>query len=176
MSNGVKMLELEIATIQERMQQDSNLLMAKMQDLASAKALIKKPWKPEYKETYYYLNSVGEINTAEYDIITMNHERRIKIGNCFKTEELAKRKQFELVFHERLEAYALEYNPEEIDWSDGNQKKYLVYYVHGVNKIEVTPCSAAQYSGVVYFTSEEVARNAMLLFKDEFNRLFLEVR
>lgn len=45
-------------------------------------------WKPEDKETYYYVGNTGDVYSSNWNYFTID-QGRFDIGNCFKTEEEA---------------------------------------------------------------------------------------
>lgn len=62
--------------------------LAAMQELMFSDRfkIIKKPWKPKYKEQYYFINACGDVMPDVFynDVVIDNY--RYLLGNCFKTE------------------------------------------------------------------------------------------
>ena len=128
-----------------------------------------KVWIPKENEKYWYLNELGfPIEDKNEKYLTDNN--RFDFGNCFKTQEEAERKMFEIKLHRKLELFALENNDTEIDWNDSSEKYKINYskdkgiYIHMVYSLKDF--------GQVYFTSRGIAEKALEAFKDDLIRYF----
>lgn len=115
---------------------------------------------PERGEEYYYLESTNDVG---YDLWTNNtsNNLRLNMGNIFKTKkeaEFAAEKQKVIV---ELQRYAIEHNERDIDWNDGNEHKYNIIYEHNFNRLRIFSTFNRQYIGQIYFTSVEIAKNAI---------------
>lgn len=119
-----------------------------------------KVFKPTCGQGYYLLTSDGFICS---DTGKNNHDNldylRFKLGNCFETREQAKFAIEKQKVYMQLKHYALEHNEQEIDWSDGAQAKYFMGLAHG--KIFIYKYYVIQFLNQIYFTSEEIAKNAI---------------
>lgn len=61
-------------------------------ELLTGQLMIKrKPWKPEYGETYWYVEKDGDIWEREWHPCRhmSDHMNRYKLGNCYRTREEA---------------------------------------------------------------------------------------
>lgn len=65
-------------------------------DVKKLQSEIKKVWRPKFMEKYYYIASNLEVNYIYNDGYSID-ERRIQVGNCFKTEEEAEKKVVEII-------------------------------------------------------------------------------
>ena len=65
-------------------------------DVKKLQSEIKKVWRPKFMEKYYYIMSNLEVNYIYNDGYSID-ERRIQVGNCFKTEEEAEKKVVEII-------------------------------------------------------------------------------
>lgn len=64
-------------------------------DVKKLQSEIKKVWRPKFMEKYYYIMSNLEVNYIYNDGYSID-ERRIQVGNCFKTEEEAEKMAVEV--------------------------------------------------------------------------------
>ena len=93
-----------------------------------------KRWRAEIGEDYYFLMETLEVNrddecNAEYD------DNLYNLGNYFKTKEEAQKVANKIKTYIELKQLAEELNgDEEIDWNNGNQEKYEIYYNHNNGK------------------------------------------
>lgn len=64
-------------------------------DVKKLQNIIKKVWRPKYREKYYYIMSDLEVKCGYNDDYSMDN-RRIQVGNCFETVEEAEKKVIEV--------------------------------------------------------------------------------
>ena len=130
-----------------------------------------KVWKPKESEKYYVFDE--EVNIVrqywandEFDNI------RYEIGNCFKTEEEAQKTLEKINIYMQLKRYAEEHNTEKIDWNNSYQTKFYLYYEIDGN-LEIGDVCCSKHIGQVYFTSEEIAEQAIEeIGEDNIKKLF----
>lgn len=95
-----------------------------------------KRWRAEIGEDYYFLTETLEVNrddecNAEYD------DNLYNLGNYFKTKEKAQKVANKIKTYIELKQLAEELNgDEEIDWTNGQQEKYLIRLDHNIGKVE----------------------------------------
>ena len=92
-----------------------------------------KAWKPGYQDAYYFIQ----------------HAR--------KQAEFALEKQ---KVYTELKRYAQEHNEEKIDWHNSQQFKFYLTYNH-VGWFTIGVAVRSSRWSQVYFTSEEIAQNAI---------------
>lgn len=124
-------------------------------------AVEESKWKPREEELYFYINSNGEIEYRYYKNRNINDKRRIcNIGNYFKTDEEAEHMLEKLKVIRELRDFALKHNDKEIDWSDCEQMKYVLFYNN--LKVSVFFFRYDKYSPFdISFTSQELAYRAI---------------
>ena len=86
-------------------------------------------WKPEKHETYYFVNSWGEVEeTWRSSINFIPDKNRYNAYNCFKTKKQAEQEAEKILVRRMLEDIARRLNKgEKIDWKDAYQDKYYIY-------------------------------------------------
>ena len=95
-----------------------------------------------------------------------------KQANYFSTEEKAEEINFKQTLFRKLQRFSDENGGNEIDWNDPNQDKWMIRFDHRVEELYVGLNSYIRNFGQVYFISEEVAKNAIELFRDELIKYF----
>lgn len=124
-----------------------------------AKVKKSKVFKPKHGELYYYL--VGTAVNARYWLDKFIDKDRYSVGNCFETREQATFAAEKQKVYAELKRYALEHNEEEIDWENRFQNKYCLFYDHKGECIKAFGYCISEELGQIYFTSEQIARNAV---------------
>lgn len=139
-----------------------------------------KVWKPEEDEKYYYSYSDGSIEQDTYhdsNVDTYVHEDRYAIGNCFKTREEAEFALERQKVITELKRFALEHNEEEIDWNNSNKRKSRLIYNHCTGRIDVVTDAHLLQGASIYFTSREVAKQAIQTIGEErLKKYYFEVK
>lgn len=117
-------------------------------------------YHPKYKERYFFILNDGTISNSiyennDYDI------NRYKIGNCFSTKEKAQEKLNNIITYMELKRYAKEYNNDSLHWFNYDQKKYSIYYDIMLGWTEIVDQEFGRDMGGIYFTSRELAQQAI---------------
>ena len=143
-----------------------NLSNLSEEERKSLMGLIKKAnQKPEEclkskkNDAYYLITGDSKI------IENTEGETIYEFDNYFKTKEEAEfAKQKQLVYQD-LKRYALEHNTEKIDWENYSQIKYFICCNTKSNDLRITDIIVDVFEmkmvGQVYFTSEEIAQEAV---------------
>lgn len=138
-----------------------------------------EPWMPKDKDTFYYLNSILNV---EYDEMRRCYIEQIKPfyidkGNCFKTREQAEQRAKEIKVYNLLKNFSMANGGDEIDWNNKEQDKYSIYInfdkeENWEDNIRIYQANAQRYYfGEVYFISYEVAEEALRRYKKELEEL-----
>lgn len=135
------------------------------QQLASLKAKAEKEekknkrWRADESCLYWFVQSNGNPNcTYEYHIDIDNF--RYDTHNYFKTEEDARRYDSVLETERQLKKFADEHNG-EISWSNNNSDKGYLSYNYSTQSICALSVWALKEPRVIYFSSEEIAQQAI---------------
>lgn len=119
-----------------------------------------KVWKPKDGEIFYYINCDGKICRETWRDSSTFSLSLYKLGNCFKTIEEAKFALERLIVTAELQRYADEHNEWDVDWKNSEQAKYDIYYDIENNIIDYCSYYGMKFNAI-YFTSEEIARQAV---------------
>lgn len=118
-----------------------------------------KRWRADESCLYWFVQNTG-IPNCTYEYYRDIDNFRYDTHNYFKSEEEARRYARVLETERQLKRFADEHN-DKIDWNDGNSVKYYLYYNHSAQSIFIAIVSVLQYARVIYFSSEEIAEQAI---------------
>lgn len=140
--------------------------LATIEEIAK-KASVKKSkvFKPEYNGCYYTTDMTFGVVLGACWLDDCADMARYMMGNCFETcgeAKFAIEKQKVLT---ELKRYALEHNKGEIDWENLKQMKYSIVLLgrHSPDICSLTAFETNSFAdiGQIYFTSKEIAENAI---------------
>ena len=109
-------------------------------------------WKPEKHETYYFVNSGGEVEeTWRSSINFIPDKNRYNAYNCFKTKEQAKQESEKILVRRMLEDIARRLNKDKkIYWGSLSQSKYFIYLNNEDDELGYADSRLYKFQGVVY--------------------------
>ena len=119
-----------------------------------------KIWKPTKNEYYWYIMSAGCVNSNKW-LDTIENEDHFLFGNVFKTKEEAEFAVEKRKIEVELQRFAIEHNEGEINWKNSNQGKKSIIFSHDYDEFGVRTNFGVQRSNTVYFTSEDIAKQAI---------------
>lgn len=126
----------------------------------------KKRWRANHYEDYYTIFADGTIAT-QYEKNGILSNFKYKSGNYFKTKEETIFEREKRLVYQELKDYALEHNKDEIDWENVYQDKYCICFIHYDDNpnyqdvLYIDEMQRVEYPNTVYFTSKEIAQNAI---------------
>ena len=124
-------------------------------------------FKPDYEQEYYIITSEGAIFSVINECSRFD-DLRFRLGNCFRTRKDAEFALEKQKVYTELKRYALEHNEYAIDWSNLEQKKWeIIYDYEFKSSIRIIFTTSWCKMGAVYFTSAEIARNAIAEIGEE---------
>ena len=151
---------------------DANISIAELlkMDFEEIKETKNPYTRVDNKKLYYVIEQNGWVNFIEesghdYD------NKMFNVANYFNNKEYAEYIAFKESLMRRLDRFAWDYNARVIDWDCDQPKHYIVFNNSSDNKLEVSSCFALQ-SNCVYFTSKEIAEQAIEEFKDDLIKLY----
>lgn len=115
--------------------------------------------KPKYCDEYYYINTDGCIDIAQWKDRWFD-ETRWELGNVFFTQEKAEFAREKQKVKVELQRYADEHNdPNKIEW-DGENVYCSIGYSVDKDDLDTGFAFNLRRIGDIYFTSEEIAEDA----------------
>ena len=101
--------------------------------------------------------------------------RLYNIANYFSTKEKAEEINFKQTLFRRLQRFSDENGGLDINWNNC-EEKFCIYYNYEEDELDIgCNCFTREY-GQVYFISEEVAKIAIELFRDELIKYFTQYK
>ena len=111
-----------------------------------------KRWVPKIGEDYW---TVYRYSTHRYNWERNKIDLHLKLtGNMFKTKKEAEHHRDKINFLSQMKI-DFEDNSDEIDWSDGNQNKYRVYFDYENYEIGGEAWGKVQHQGALHTTNKE---------------------
>ena len=122
--------------------------------------------KVNINDRYYYISSCAEVRyeTNQDDAVDRSH---IKCGNYFSDKALAELMAKTIGLYLRMRRWADEHNT-----NDCTEDKYEIGYTNG-GYWNTFYLSAARFPFAIYFSSEEIAKQALEKFEPELNEVFV---
>lgn len=118
-----------------------------------------KRWRSKDGDIYWLVGSNGKPDWS-YEFNRDSDSFRYDTHNYFKSEEEAQRYAKVLETERQLKKFADEHNG-EIYWTDINQEKWYLYYNYRGYRIGISNHHWTKKSRVIYFSSEEIAEQAI---------------
>lgn len=118
-----------------------------------------KRWRSKNGDLYWLVGSNGKPDWS-YELNRDIDNFRYDTHNYFQTEEEAQRYAKVLETERQLKKFADEHN-DVIDWSDINQHKWNLCYYYSRYEVSPIRCCGVKESRTIYFSSEEIAQQAM---------------
>ena len=120
-------------------------------------------WKPEEGETYFYISSVGDVESETYDSDTYIDNARLEFTNIFRTEEEAN------IMARKLQIIAKLRKLSNVDFNeDFDEQKWYITYNHRTESIECdTTYNVQRMPFCIYFKNQEDCGNAIETIGEE---------
>ena len=147
--------------------------------LASMEKMLKgceyERWKPEEDEMYYFVMSTGKVKHAYWNVYATIDKERYNYHNCFRTKEQAKAEAEKILITCQLETIARRLNAgRKIDWANTTQRKYLIYFNHHCDRIDLDNFKIHQVQGVIYCLDKNFLDEAIKEIGEERLKAYLK--
>lgn len=115
--------------------------------------------KVEFGTEYYYIDSVSGIEKTPFDDGEIDGDF-VDVANSFNDKDFANQVYLHELLNRKLLKYAWDNEDEDCEW-DNENKHYCVYFDFRNNKFDVTWNGTDKKQGVVYFSKQNVAIQAI---------------
>lgn len=119
-------------------------------------------------ERYYFVSERGVENFKEFTECSDNE--LFNSSNYFNNRNYAEYVAFKETLMRKLDRFAWENNEKVIDWYDCSTKYYIKFEID-IKKFRISRCISCR-SNDIYFTSFEIAEQALEKFKDDLMKLY----
>jgi hypothetical protein len=141
------------------LERENYKLKRKIEELQKEKE--NKNWKPEERKIYYYVNSLGKIFGEHYVKAPADLWRHLN-GNFFKNKYEAEKYIKNIKTKGELRELANELNGErKVDWDDGEQKKYYIYYNYSTHQLISVYDNVRRDQGTIYCSDKNFLNKAI---------------
>lgn len=126
-----------------------------------------KPWKPEFGEEYFKIES--RFNVTQYTYYEDDiDESNIQFSNCFRTkeraEQVAKKMRLLLRLEQLHDMLCPDYVP---DYEDDDEVKFYVYFGHSQGRYDISRSISWENPCMVAFDAEKNAQKAAEILNKE---------
>ena len=130
-----------------------------------------KNWQPEEGGTYFYINSLGVVESKTYDSDTYIDNARLKFTNIFRTEEEAN------IMARKLQIIVKLRKLSNIKFNENQKSKWCIFYDFDKNELTCIYNRCCKHSPFeVYFASEEDCQKAIeTIGEDNLKKYYFDV-
>lgn len=120
---------------------------------------------------YYFTGSLGGRCKQEERRV---YDDKLRYGdaNYFSTKEKEREISFKQTLFRKMQRFSDENGGSEIDWVDGETAKYHIYFDYESESVVTCESWELRDFGQVYFKTEEIAEQAIKLFKEDLIKYF----
>lgn len=125
----------------------------------------------------YYIDDVSDLDGSVFSLGETKDavdEHNYQNANYYSSKEVAENNARADRLMRQLRRWAVEHNEGEIDWKNSEQEKFYIEYNIISEYINFNSNYQLRRLGIVYFTSKEIAKQAIEEFKDELLWYFTE--
>ena len=141
-----------------------------------------KKLRPEKKTGYermpnkifYWATGDGKVCSCNYNCEI--HDAGYEAANHYSSKEIAENNARADKLMRQLRRFAVEHREKELDWSNGLQYKYNIYYDHLEGKLDMSFRNYSKSVGEICSDSEQTARLAIDAFYNELIWYFTEYK
>ena len=127
----------------------------------------------EKYENYYFISSVNNL-APDVEYQNNYNDNFYNNANYYSDKTVAKNNARAEILMRQLRRFAVEHNNQEIDWKNKRLGKYEICFDYDGNELFINDYSSIRMFGQIYFTSEEIAKQAIKEFEDELIWYFTE--
>lgn len=142
------------------LEQQLAVLKAEVEKEEKENKSTNKRWRGRCGQNYYYVTHDNNVR-CKTDYYTSVDEFRYDTRNYFRNEQEAQKYANVIETERQLKKFADEHNDKIIDWEDFKQDKWYLYYSYRDLETRVAVAMYTKEARVVYFSSEEIARQAI---------------
>lgn len=122
------------------------------------------------RDKYWYISA--SICCLDDEINHSGDNLKYRDANYFSIEEKAEEIKFKQTLFRKLQRFSDENCGSEIDWNNYECDKYYIFYNHNGSELEISAACSFKDFGQVYFKTQEIADQAIELFKEDLIKYF----
>ena len=113
----------------------------------------------DYKECYYMISPTDGVIIR--DIIDESDERNIIDANSFNNKDFANQVYLHELLNRKLLKYAWDNEAEDCEWDWNGKQHYYIFFDYSESVFTIARTTICKNQGVINFSKEEVARQAI---------------
>lgn len=144
-----------------------------LQELINSLTLIESEQKDKvsFDEEYWYVDNISTTIRAiqkdnQWDEMRYRDEMRYNAGNYFTTKSEGIKDEKEVRLRRLLKRFSKQNGWRDSDWGNDQIFKYFIFFDCYTKKFEIGCRQSTKSINEVYFTSEEVAKQALEKYYD----------
>lgn len=120
--------------------------------------------------TYYYIAADSQVVPSSDDRLILDDEV-FEAANYFNSKNYAEYIAFKETLMRKIDKFAWENNAKVIDWNNDSSAKCYITFSNVCNEF-ITDWNSSYRSNDIYFTSKEIAKQAIEEFKEDLIKLY----
>ncbi|MEG2289597.1 MAG: hypothetical protein RSC24_06480 [Clostridium sp.] len=112
------------------------------------------------ESAYWSIGNLGQVFPTRFEGCRFDI-KSIDYGNAFTTKEKAEKELERRKLSNMMQKFADENNTTDIDWNDGRQRKYEIYFNYNFDEYNINIAKSCETIGATYFISEEIAQRCI---------------
>lgn len=113
----------------------------------------------EYGTEYYYIDTFG-IEKTFFDDRKVDRDFICSV-NCFNDKDFANQVYLHELLNRKLLKYAYDHEAEDCEWGADDKSHFFIFFNYVLNKFDVNRHTMCKAGNCVYFSSEQVAKQAI---------------
>ena len=121
---------------------------------------IKNPFEREEGQKFYFIDKAGDVSSMVDECWCLDNEL-FEVANYCTDREMMQQQAYRETLNRLLWRYSMEHKGNEIEWGFNSDAKWGILYRHDEERFSVTSKTFYQWTGAVFFTTKEIAENAI---------------
>ena len=131
-----------------------------VQQIKSAGIVKDNPFEREKESSYFYINNFGVLGTTIETQDRGDNERYL-VANYCTDRKLMEQRALHEILNRLLWRFSMTHGGDEIEWSDTDSYRYIIFYNHCIKSFGVDGHQGWQYASDCYFLDRQTAEQAI---------------
>lgn len=112
------------------------------------------------RDFYYYIDVDGKLRKSK-DVNTGSDNNCFDTANYCTDKKLLEQRALHETLNRLLWRFSMTHGGDEIDWSDTDSYRYIIFYNHCIKSFSVDGHQVLQYASDCYFSDQQTAEQAI---------------
>lgn len=131
-----------------------------VEQIKNAGIVKDNPFEREKESSYFYINNLGVLGTTIETQDRGDNERYL-VANYCTDRKLMEQRALHETLNRLLWRFSMTHGGDEVDWSDTDSYRYIIFYNHCVKSFGVDGHQGWQYASGCYFLDRQTAEQAI---------------